>query len=185
MPRTSLATISPSMDGRFDRQVPKHLNQPRETPAESRPDLAVRFDVIAQLVDLDGEAVELDLVLPVVAGWHRVGAHRCGANQLWSLNGTVCALPRHYIIAGPQTVLTMSLPENQRGRLARDIFPAKHSPDWHQNDETRHELEKLYAEWGLDIRRLRGERPHTRVIAAPSVSLRKKRRSRAKSHWMK
>jgi hypothetical protein len=72
-----------------------------------------------------------------------------------------------------------------RGRLARDIFPAKHSPDWHQNDETRHELEKLYAEWGLDIRRLRGERPHTRVIAAPSVSLRKKRRSRAKSHWMK
>jgi hypothetical protein len=84
------------------------------------------------------------------------------------------------VIAGPQTVLTMSLLANRRARLAKDIFPAKHSPDWHQNDETRHELEKLYAEWGLDIRWLRGERSHVRAV--PS---RKKRRPRGKSRPVK
>jgi hypothetical protein len=89
------------------------------------------------------------------------------------------------MITGPQTVLTMSLPENQRGRLAKDIFPVNHSPDWHQNDEIRHELEKLYTEWDLDVRWLRGERSHTRVKTAPSVSLHKKHRLRAKSHRVK
>jgi hypothetical protein len=77
-------------------------------------------------------------------------------------------------------VLTMSLLANRRARLAKDIFPAKHSPDWHQNDETRHELEKLYAEWGLDIQWLRGER--SRVRAVPS---RKKRRPRGESRRVK
>ena len=105
---------------------------------------------------------------------------RCDAKQHWSHNGTFCALARPYVIAGPQTVLTMSPLANRRARLAKDIFPARHSPDWHQNDETRHELEKLYADWGLDIRWLRGERSHVR--AAPS---RKERRPRAKSRRVK
>jgi hypothetical protein len=96
----------------------------------------------------------------------RYACRDCDAKQHWSHNGTFCALARRYVIAGPQTVLTMSLLANRRARFAKDIFPAKPSPDWHQNDETRHELEKLYAEWGLDIRWLRGERSHVR--AAPS-----------------
>jgi hypothetical protein len=53
--------------------LPEHLNQPREAPAETRPASAVQFDLIAQLVDLDAEAVEFDFVLPVVASRHRRG----------------------------------------------------------------------------------------------------------------
>jgi hypothetical protein len=75
----------------------------------------------------------------------------------------------------------MSLREN-RARLAREVYPEKHaSPDWHKDAETRYELEKLYAEWGLDVRWLRGERSHKVVPPAPSVPIRR-RRSRAKSH---
>jgi len=43
-----------------------HLNQPWEAPAESRSVAAVEFYVVTELVDLDPEAVELDLMLPVV-----------------------------------------------------------------------------------------------------------------------
>jgi hypothetical protein len=80
----------------------------------------------------------------------------------------------------------MSLRANQRSRLVGDVYPEKQAcPDWPQDAAIRDRLEKLYTEWGLDIRWLRGERSHTRVIAAPSVSLRKKRRSCVKSRRVK
>jgi hypothetical protein len=50
---------------------------------KTRPVAAVEFYLVAQLVDLDPEAVELDLVLPIVAGWHRFGALRmAGLDEL-------------------------------------------------------------------------------------------------------
>jgi hypothetical protein len=72
----------------------------------------------------------------------------------------------------------MSLRANQHSRLAGEVYPEKHTrPDWPQDVAIRHELEKLYTEWNLDIRWLRGERSHARVNPDPPVSLRKKRRS--------
>jgi hypothetical protein len=71
----------------------------------------------------------------------------------------------------------MPLRENQRSRMAREVYPEKQkhaSPDRHEDNETRYELEKLYAEWGLDIRWLR-ERSHRAVTAAPTRSRRKSR----------
>jgi hypothetical protein len=66
----------------------------------------------------------------------------------------------------------MPLRINQRSRLAGVVYPEKHaSPDWHEDAEIRHELEKLYAEWGLDIRRLRGERSHRIVTIDPSAPI--------------
>src|SRR5215471_3818258 len=50
-----------------------HTNQPREPTAETRSVAAKKFYLVAELVDLDAEAVELDLVLPVVTGRHGVG----------------------------------------------------------------------------------------------------------------
>ena len=49
------------------------LTRPREPTAESRSIAAKKFHLVAELVDLDAEAVELDLVLPVVTGRHGVG----------------------------------------------------------------------------------------------------------------
>jgi GNAT superfamily N-acetyltransferase len=48
------------------RQLAEHANQPREAPVEAVAVAAVEFYLVAQLVDLDAEAVEFDLVLPIV-----------------------------------------------------------------------------------------------------------------------
>src|SRR5262245_36674425 len=45
----------------------RHTNEPRKPTAETRSVAAKKFYLVAELVDLDAEAVELDLVLPVVA----------------------------------------------------------------------------------------------------------------------
>jgi hypothetical protein len=83
-------------------------------------------------------------------------------------------------------VLSVSLGANRRSRLVREVYPEKYAcPDWPQDAAIRNELEKLYAEWGLDIRWLRGERSRVRVNDAPAVPSRKKRRPRAKSHRVK
>src|SRR5262245_48924713 len=50
-----------------------HTNQPREPTAETRSVAAKKFYLVAELVDLNAEAVELDFVLPVVTGRHGVG----------------------------------------------------------------------------------------------------------------
>jgi hypothetical protein len=44
-----------------------------EAPAESRPVAAVEFYLVAQLMDLDPETIELDFVLPIVADRHPLG----------------------------------------------------------------------------------------------------------------
>jgi hypothetical protein len=46
----------------------------REAPAEPRPAAAVKLYVVTEFVDLDPEAVEFDLVLPIVPRRHRRGA---------------------------------------------------------------------------------------------------------------
>ena len=70
-------------------------------------------------------------------------------------------------------------PCNQRSRLAGGVYPGKHSyADCHEDTETRHELEKLYTERGLDIRWLcyevlgfcrRGPVPTNWALAAAEV----------------
>jgi len=51
--------------------------------AEATTAAAVEFYLIAQLVDLDAKAVELDLVLPIVTDRHRLGALRmAGLDEL-------------------------------------------------------------------------------------------------------
>jgi hypothetical protein len=42
-------------------------------PAEPAPAAAVQFDGLADYVGLNAEAIEFDLVLPVVAGGHTLG----------------------------------------------------------------------------------------------------------------
>jgi hypothetical protein len=93
---------------------------------------------------------------------------------------------RVYLLCGCSvTVLSMSPPANQRSRLVGEVYPAKHAPpDWPQDAAIRDRLEKLYTEWDLDVRWLRGERSH-KVVIAPSVPLRKQRRSCVKSRQVK
>ena len=55
-----------------DRQLAEHLAQQRTAPAEPRPASEVEFYLVAELVDLDAEAIELDLMLPIVADWYRL-----------------------------------------------------------------------------------------------------------------
>ena len=70
-------------DGGPDRQLAEHFNQAREASAEPRSAAAVEFHLSAEFVDLDAEAVEFDLVLPIVGGWHRLGALRmAGLDEL-------------------------------------------------------------------------------------------------------
>jgi len=50
---------------------------------EPRPVAVVEFYLGAQFVDLDAETVEFVLVLPIIAGWHRLGALRmAGLDEL-------------------------------------------------------------------------------------------------------
>jgi hypothetical protein len=59
---------------------PANRGAPRTTAGSALlnrdPLRAVEFDILAKLVNLDAEAVELDLVLPIVAGRHRLGTLR-------------------------------------------------------------------------------------------------------------
>jgi hypothetical protein len=53
-------------NGRSGRQLAEHLTQQRKASAEPIAVAAVEFDILAELMDLDAKAVELDLVLPIV-----------------------------------------------------------------------------------------------------------------------
>jgi hypothetical protein len=46
----------------------------KEQDGSRAPD-AIEFYLVAQLVNLDTEAIEFDLVLPIVAGGHFLGRH--------------------------------------------------------------------------------------------------------------
>jgi hypothetical protein len=56
---------------------PANRGAPRTTAGSALlnrdPLRAVEFDILAKLVDLDAEAIELDFMLPIVAGRYRLG----------------------------------------------------------------------------------------------------------------
>jgi hypothetical protein len=194
------------------RELAKHVAQQRKAPAEGGAVAAVKLYFILELVDLNTETVEFDVVLPIVAEGHALGALRmAGLDELeertQSLDGRgavrhqvsrlqaslrceatlvaqwncFCAPASNLCSCYRGSVLSMPLRVNQRSRLVGEVYPERRAcPDWPQDAAIRHELEKLYTEWGLDIRWLRGERPHRVVIADPPSP--SKRRSRAKSH---
>jgi hypothetical protein len=70
-------------DGRLGRKVAEYVDQQRVAPTEATTAAAVELYVVTKLVDLDAKAVELDLVLPIVTGRHRLGALRmAGLDEL-------------------------------------------------------------------------------------------------------
>jgi hypothetical protein len=53
---------------------PSTLTSRGKAPAEATATAAVQFDSLADYVGLNAKAVEFDLMLPIVAGGHRLGA---------------------------------------------------------------------------------------------------------------
>jgi hypothetical protein len=105
-----------SWSSRPYRDLTEHTNQPREAPAESRPVAAKKFYLVAELVDLDPEAVELDLVLPVVTGRHGLGEDRAtGLDELQEhaqfFNGASSLTPPGYSAGNPFCASGLTPPE--------------------------------------------------------------------------
>jgi len=71
MPAASLATISPSMMADLRRQLAEHLTG-RGSAGRTKTRCGCRVPPRCRACDMDANAVEFDLALSIVAGWHRL-----------------------------------------------------------------------------------------------------------------